>query len=65
MNEEALVFKSDDWVSVNEAAAKAGVSRRTIYNWHEAGRLKAARTASGRIRIHVSSLALRPEQPEA
>lgn len=45
-------------VTVNEACTRAGVTRRTIYNWIEAGRVYYTRTASGAPRIFVESLHL-------
>lgn len=41
---------------VDEAAAKAGVSRRTIYHWIKAGKLDYQRTAGGAIRIFEDTL---------
>jgi len=43
-------------LTVNEAAARAGVSRRTIYNWIRKGQLPYKRTAGGGIRIDGESL---------
>lgn len=43
-------------VSIKEATAIAGVSRRTIYNWIALGRLTYVRTAGGTIRIAPDSL---------
>ena len=43
-------------VTIETAAALAGVSRRTIYNWLRAGRLEYVRTAGGRVRIEPDSL---------
>lgn len=43
-------------VSIIEAAAETGVSRRTIYNWLGAGKLQFKRTAGGSIRIYADSL---------
>ena len=43
-------------VSVNEACALIGVSRRTIYNWIAAGKVEYVRTAGGSIRIFTDSL---------
>lgn len=43
-------------VSVNQACELVGVSRRTIYNWLESGKLEWVRTAGGSIRIIYSSL---------
>jgi excisionase family DNA binding protein len=43
-------------VSIKETCKLVGVTRRTIYNWIVAGRVKCCRTAGGGIRIVVSSL---------
>ncbi len=43
-------------VSINQAAARAGVTRRTIYHWIEDGRVEYVRTAGGAIRIFVETL---------
>lgn len=43
-------------VSIKEACTIAGVSRRTIYNWLEAGKLEYVRTAGGGVRIVAASL---------
>jgi len=45
-----------DRVNINQAAAIAGVSRRTIYNWIEAGKIEYVRTPGGSIRIFVDTL---------
>lgn len=47
---------SDRTVSILKACEIAGVSRRTIYNWINAGKLTYRRTAGGQIRIFESSL---------
>jgi excisionase family DNA binding protein len=43
-------------VSIEEARARVGVSRRTIYNWMHAGKLEYVRTAGGGIRIFTDTL---------
>ena len=44
-------------VSLDQAAACLGVSRRTIYNWIRAGRLQTIRTlGGGSQRVLLSSL---------
>jgi len=43
-------------VTINRACELAGVTRRTIYNWMQAGKLKTIRTAGGSIRIDPASL---------
>ena len=45
-----------EMVSIKQAQALVGVSRRTIYNWLKAGKLRYRRTASGSIRIDQASL---------
>jgi excisionase family DNA binding protein len=42
--------------SVNEACTRMGVSRRTMYNWLKAGKLRTARDAGGALRIAIASL---------
>ena len=44
------------YVNVKQAMEIAGVSRRTIYNWMEQGKLRTVRTPSGRPRIDPASL---------
>ena len=46
----------EEWVTINGAAELTGVSRRTIYNWIAASKLRTTRTASGSIRILAASL---------
>jgi excisionase family DNA binding protein len=43
-------------VSIMKAAAMAGVSRRTIYNWMKADKVEYLRTAGGSIRIFEDTL---------
>lgn len=43
-------------VTIAVAADMASVSRRTIYQWLNAGKLRYTRTVSGGIRIYPSSL---------
>lgn len=43
-------------LSIAEAQQIAGVSRRTIYHWLHAGKVKYRRTAGGSIRIFRASL---------
>jgi excisionase family DNA binding protein len=45
-----------EYLCIDEAAVRAGVSRRTIYNWLKAGKLAVANTPSGRTRIDASCL---------
>jgi excisionase family DNA binding protein len=51
--QEAL---SRETVPLMEAAALAGVSRRTMYNWLADGKVKAVRNAGGSIRIFTDTL---------
>ena len=39
-----------------QAAAIAGISRRTLYLWVQLGRVEVTRTASGQLRIFADSL---------
>ena len=43
-------------LSINDAMVAAGVSRRTIYNWLQANKLRYVRTAGGAVRIYADSL---------
>jgi excisionase family DNA binding protein len=43
-------------ITIKQACALVGVSRRTIYNWMAKGRLDCVRTAGGNIRIYADSL---------
>jgi excisionase family DNA binding protein len=45
-----------NYLTVPQAAAVAGVTRNTIYNWLKAGKLQFKRTAGGSVRIVESSL---------
>ena len=42
--------------TVNQAAQRVGVSRRTIYNWMEAGKIATVKTAGGLTRVYVDTL---------
>lgn len=46
----------DRTVSLSEAARIAGVCRRTIYNWMNAGKLPFKRTVGGSRRVYESAL---------
>src|SRR5690606_24353698 len=37
----------EDWLTIDEAAARAGVSRATLYRWFEDGRLTKYKTRGG------------------
>lgn len=43
-------------VNIAQACAIAGVSRRSIYYWLEAGKVEYVRTAGGKIRIYVDTI---------
>lgn len=43
-------------LTILEACRKVGVSRRTIYNWIEAGKVDYIRTAGGSIRVFADTL---------
>ena len=43
-------------VTAEEAAAAAGLSRRTVYRWVEAGRLHFSETPEGWLRVCLKSL---------
>jgi excisionase family DNA binding protein len=50
-------------VSIAEACAQVGVSRRTIYNWLTEGKVEYVRTAGGAVRIFTDTLWRSPEVP--
>lgn len=43
-------------VSIKQASEIVGVSRRTIYNWLDDGKLEYLRTAGGAVRIFTDTL---------
>lgn len=43
-------------LSIQQAMTRVGVSRRTIYNWLDAGKLEYVRTAGGMVRIFADTL---------
>jgi excisionase family DNA binding protein len=51
-----IIWRQPDLLTINEAAARARVNRRTIYNWLNAGKLTYVRTMGGSIRIAAASL---------
>lgn len=55
---EITVHEASQMVNIAQAVAIAGVTRRTIYNWINAGKLRYTRTAGGRLRIDPASLFL-------
>jgi excisionase family DNA binding protein len=50
--------------TIRKAQELVGVSRRTIYNWINAGRVDYVRTAGGSVRIFADSL-WRPGRTES
>lgn len=52
----AQLRPADTLVSIAEACALAGVSRRTIYHWIALGKVDYVRTAGGSVRIVQSTL---------
>lgn len=50
--------------SVNHACELVGVSRRTIYNWLESGKVEYVRTAGGSVRIFLDTLWRNPKPVE-
>ena len=51
-------------LSIIQACQHVGVSRRTIYNWLNAGKLEYIRTAGGSVRIYSDSLWRRPAEDQ-
>lgn len=52
----AEVTNERPMVSIMQACRLARVSRRTIYNWMEKGKIEYVRTAGGSARIFTDSL---------
>jgi excisionase family DNA binding protein len=48
-------------VTIAQACAEVGVSRRTIYNWMASGKVQYVRTAGGSVRIFSDTLWRRSE----
>lgn len=48
-------------VSIAEACGLVGVTRRTIYNWMDSGKVAYVRTAGGSVRIFSDTLWREPE----
>ena len=48
-------------VSIMKACEMVGVSRRTIYNWINSGKVEYVRTAGGSVRIFADSLWRKPD----
>lgn len=51
-------------ISITQACASVGVSRRTIYNWMAAGKVQYVRTAGGAVRIFEDTLWRAPQAGE-
>lgn len=51
-------------LSILQACQHVGVSRRTIYNWINSGKVEYVRTAGGSVRIFADSLWRKPD-PQA
>jgi excisionase family DNA binding protein len=51
-------------ISITQACASVGVSRRTIYNWMAAGKVQYVRTAGGAVRIFEDTLWRAPQADE-
>lgn len=50
-----------EWVSVTEAARRAGVARNTVYAWVASGLVRAVRAGGvGPLRVAVDDLRLQP-----
>jgi excisionase family DNA binding protein len=52
-------------LSILQACQHVGVSRRTIYNWINSGKVEYVRTAGGSVRIFADSLWRKPEASDA
>jgi len=48
-------------VNIKQACQLVGVSRRTIYNWLEHGKVQYVRTAGGHVRIFADTLWRSPQ----
>lgn len=55
-NLEEFLIKSGDLVTIQKACELAAVSRRTLYNWMNSGRLPYIRTVGGARRIKAADL---------
>ena len=51
-------------LSILQACQHVGVSRRTIYNWINSGKVEYVRTAGGSVRIFADSLWRKPDSQE-
>ena len=52
----------NEYLTINEAAAVAKVSRRSIYFWIQCGKLKKYKLPSGMSRIKASDLIIEDKQ---
>ena len=50
-------------ISIMQACALVGVSRRTIYNWLASAKVEYVRTAGGSVRIFADTLWRLPVKP--
>jgi len=48
-------------LSIEQASARLGVTRRTIYNWIAANKVEYVRTAGGSIRVFADTLWREPD----
>ena len=48
-------------ISIMKACELVGVSRRTIYNWINSGKVEYVRSAGGSVRIFADSLWRKPD----
>jgi transposase-like protein len=60
---EALAGCARKTVNISQARERCGVSRRTIYNWLETGKVDYVRTPSGSVRIFVDTLFVKGNVP--
>jgi excisionase family DNA binding protein len=58
---EGAMIVTRKTVTIEEACKLVGVSRRTIHNWMDEGKVKFVRTAGGRARIFADTLWKKPE----
>ena len=50
------MVEEQELLKISEATKRAGVCRRTIYNWMKNKKVEYIRTAGGSVRIYASSL---------
>ena len=51
------------FLSLPEACAYARVTRRTLYNWMQAGKVTVYRSAGGTVRLDPAELVRKQERP--